>query len=124
MAEPGNNLFQPLFDEFRRIVREEIAAALGDSKQAATVKEWLSAKECAARYGLPPNWFEGKGRTGQIARTKRDAMCSLRAATWPAVDLKAGRFSVRFNLSDNDRGLPLTSAAEDQNEQAGNSPAA
>jgi integrase len=29
-------------------------------------------------------------------------------ATWPAVDLKTGRFSVRFNLSDNDKGQPLS----------------
>ena len=28
-------------------------------------------------------------------------------ATWPAVDLKAGRFSVRLNLADNDKGQPL-----------------
>jgi excisionase family DNA binding protein len=70
MSEPGNNLFQPLLDEFRRIVREEIAAALGDGKQAAVVKEWLKAKECSALYGLPPSWFEEKGRAGEIARTK------------------------------------------------------
>jgi hypothetical protein len=69
MNEPAN-LFQPLLDEFRRIVREEIAAALGDGKQAAIVKEWLKAKECSAVYGLPPSWFEEKGRAGDIARTK------------------------------------------------------
>ena len=69
MSEPVN-LFQPLLDEFRRIVREEIAAALGDGKQAAIVKEWLKAKECSALYGLPPSWFEEKGRAGEIARTK------------------------------------------------------
>lgn len=69
MGEPVN-LFQPLLDEFRRIVREEIAAALGDGKQAAIVKEWLKAKECSALYGLPPSWFEEKGRAGEIARTK------------------------------------------------------
>jgi len=28
-------------------------------------------------------------------------------ATWPAVDLKAGKFHVRFNLADNDKGKPL-----------------
>jgi integrase len=28
-------------------------------------------------------------------------------ATWPAVDLKAGKFNVRFNLADNDKGKPL-----------------
>jgi excisionase family DNA binding protein len=70
MNEQGKNPFEPFFDEIRRIVREEITAALGDSKQAAIVKEWLSAKECAALYGLPPTWFEEKGRAGQIARTK------------------------------------------------------
>ena len=70
MNEPGKNPFDPFFDEIRRIVREEMAAALDDSKQAAIIKEWLSAKECAALYGLPPTWFEEKGRAGQIARTK------------------------------------------------------
>ena len=28
-------------------------------------------------------------------------------ATWSAVDLKAGKFSVRFNLADSDKGHPL-----------------
>jgi integrase len=28
-------------------------------------------------------------------------------ATWPAVDLKAGKFNVRLNLADNDKGEPL-----------------
>lgn len=59
-----------ILEEFRSIVREEIAAALGNNKQAAIVKEWLSARECAAVYGLPPTWFEEKGRADQIARTK------------------------------------------------------
>ena len=65
MNEPGKNPFDPFFDEIRRIVREEMAAALGDSKQAAIIKEWLSAKECAALYGLPPTWFEEKGRAAK-----------------------------------------------------------
>jgi len=52
MSEPGS-LFQPLLDEFRRTVRDEIAAASGDSKQVAILKEWPSTKECAALCGLP-----------------------------------------------------------------------
>jgi hypothetical protein len=28
-------------------------------------------------------------------------------ATWPVVDLKAGKLNVRFNLADNDKGEPL-----------------
>jgi integrase len=28
-------------------------------------------------------------------------------ATWPALDLKTGKFSVRFNLAGKDRGQPL-----------------
>jgi excisionase family DNA binding protein len=70
MNEPGKNPFEMLLDQFRSIVREELAVALGDTKKAAVIKEWLSAKECSALYGLPPTWFEEKGRTGQIARTK------------------------------------------------------
>jgi excisionase family DNA binding protein len=70
MSEAGKNPFEPFFDEIRKIIREEIATALGDSKQAAVGKEWLKAKECSALYGLPPSWFEEKGRAGEIARTK------------------------------------------------------
>lgn len=60
MSEPGKNPFEPFFDEFRRIVREEIAAAangnghgklltaeeLADALQVhkATVYEWVKSK--------------------------------------------------------------------------------
>ena len=70
MNEPAKDPFELLIERFRQVVREEIAAALGDSKQAAIVKDWLSAKECSKLYGLPPTWFEEKGRAGEIARTK------------------------------------------------------
>jgi len=60
MSEPGRNPFEPLFEEFRRIVREEIAAAangiahgklltaeeLAEALQVhkATVYEWVKSK--------------------------------------------------------------------------------
>ena len=70
MSEPVKNPFDLLVDQIRAVVREEIQAALGGSKQAAIVKEWLKAKECSELYGLPPSWFEERGRAGEIARTK------------------------------------------------------
>jgi excisionase family DNA binding protein len=72
MAEPVQNPFAPFFDEFRRIVREEIAAALqnGNGETPAGEKDWLKAKELAKLYGLPKTWFEERGRAGEIERTK------------------------------------------------------
>jgi excisionase family DNA binding protein len=70
MSEPSPDLFDLLLQKFRLVIREEIESALGDSKQAAIVKDWLTAKECSKLYGLPPTWFEEKGRAGEIARTK------------------------------------------------------
>jgi excisionase family DNA binding protein len=69
MPEQVQNPFAPFFDEFRRIVREEIAAALNDRERAAP-KDWLRAEELADLYGLPKTWFEERGRAGEIARTK------------------------------------------------------
>jgi hypothetical protein len=70
LNEPAKNPFELFFDEIRKIVREEIESALRDTKQAAIVKDWLSAKECSNLYRLPPTWFEENGRAGEIARTK------------------------------------------------------
>ena len=74
MNEPTKNPFQPLFDEFRRIVREEIAAALGDSKQAAIVKEWLSAKECGA-IRATADMVRGKGQGRGDSQNQTGTLC-------------------------------------------------
>jgi hypothetical protein len=69
MAE-NLNPFAPFFDEVRRIVREEIAAAMANGQTPAANKEWLKADELAVMYGMPKTWFEERGRAGDIARTK------------------------------------------------------
>ena len=68
MNEPVKNPFDALLDSFRQIVREEITAAIKAQKQP--VKDWLRADELAVLYGLPKTWFEERGRTGEIERTK------------------------------------------------------
>jgi excisionase family DNA binding protein len=71
MSDPIKNPFEPFFDEVRRIVREEIAAALqSQGKATAADKDWLRAEELAGLYGLPKTWFEERGRAGEISRTK------------------------------------------------------
>jgi helix-turn-helix protein len=72
LNESPKNPFEPFFAEVRRIVREEVAAALhnGNGKTPAAEKDWLKANEAAELYGLPKTWFEERGRAGDIARTK------------------------------------------------------
>jgi len=66
------NPFDLLLEQIRAVVREEIAAALqnGNSKRSTADKDWLRAEELAELYGLPRTWFEERGRTGDIERTK------------------------------------------------------
>ena len=73
MSEQVKSPFEPFFEEIRRIVREEIGAAIGQLNGPMGVpdnKEWLKAKEAAQLYGLPQTWFEERGRAGDIKRTK------------------------------------------------------
>jgi excisionase family DNA binding protein len=56
-------------EEFRAVVREEIATALASQKKTAE-KQWLRASDLAELYGLPKTWFEERGREGVIARAK------------------------------------------------------
>lgn len=71
MSEPTKSPFDAMLDAFRRVVREEIAAAIQTRQQASlTNKDWLRAEECAELYGLPKTWFEERGRAGDIARAK------------------------------------------------------
>jgi excisionase family DNA binding protein len=70
MSEP--NLLAPLFLEIeklvRRVVREELANLNGS--KPLSEKEWLKASELSELYGLPKTFFEGRGRAGEISRTK------------------------------------------------------
>ena len=70
MAESLKSPFDMLVDQIRAVVREEIAAAIGNGLKPAAEKEWLRAEELAECYGLPKTWFEERGRDGEIARTK------------------------------------------------------
>jgi len=69
MSEPATS-FETLLEAIvRRVVREEIAAALNQSANGHQ-KEWLNSKELAEAFSLPATLFEEKGRRGEIARTK------------------------------------------------------
>jgi excisionase family DNA binding protein len=66
------NPFDLLLEQIRAVVREEITAGLqnGNGRRSAAEKDWLRAEELAELYGLPKTWFEERGRSGDIARTK------------------------------------------------------
>ena len=61
MAEQVQNPFAPLFDEFRRIVREEIAAAANGNGH-----ELLTPEELAERMKLPVSWVYEQSRQNSI----------------------------------------------------------
>lgn len=69
MSADNPNPFDLLLKQFRAIVREEIAAALGNGHKQVE-KDWFKADELADLYGLPKTWFEERGRAGDIDRTK------------------------------------------------------
>jgi excisionase family DNA binding protein len=71
MSESAKNPFDLLLEQFREIVREEIAALRTElNGNGAVDKDWLKASEAAQLYGLPKTWFEERGRAGDITRTK------------------------------------------------------
>jgi len=63
------NPFDLLLEEIRQVVREEIAAAMANGKRPAP-KEWMTAAELSALYSMPKTWFESRGRSGDLERTK------------------------------------------------------
>jgi excisionase family DNA binding protein len=63
MNESVKNLFEPFFDEIRRIVREEIAAAL-DKKQPTKLQ--LTLEEAAQRLNVKPSSLGSKVRAGEL----------------------------------------------------------
>jgi excisionase family DNA binding protein len=54
--------------ELREVIKEEIKGL--QMNNGHSTREWLKAEELAAEYGLPKTWFEERGRSGEIARTK------------------------------------------------------
>ena len=65
MTEPSQNPFDPFFEEIRRIVREEIKAANGDS-----VSELLTPEQLAEKLKLPVSWVYEQSRLGNIPTHK------------------------------------------------------
>jgi excisionase family DNA binding protein len=61
MNESGKNLFEPFFDEIRRIVRDEIHAASSNG-----TKELLEPEELAARLKVPVSWVYEQSRQDNI----------------------------------------------------------
>jgi predicted DNA-binding transcriptional regulator AlpA len=59
MREPVKNPFEPFFDEVRKIVREELAAALsnGADRPAAEKERLLTPDEAAALIGVDKKWL-------------------------------------------------------------------
>jgi excisionase family DNA binding protein len=58
------NPFAPFFDEFRRIVREEIAAAAnGNGHDSPTL---LSATAAAKLWDVPKSWISEAARRGEL----------------------------------------------------------
>ena len=61
MANQAQNPFTPFFDEFRRIIREEIAAAANGNGH-----ELLTPEGLAERMKLPVSWVYEQSRQGSI----------------------------------------------------------
>jgi excisionase family DNA binding protein len=59
--DEAKNPFEPFFDEFRRIVREEIKAAIKTSDSPL-----LTPEELADRLKLPVSWVYEQSRQGNI----------------------------------------------------------
>jgi len=66
MSEPVPNPFAPFFDEFRRIVREELAAAMNGTGHAKP----LTAKELAAELKLNKATIYQRVKAGEIPYLK------------------------------------------------------
>jgi excisionase family DNA binding protein len=62
MSDPIKNPFEPFFDEVRRIVREEIAAASNGNGN----RELLGPEELAKRLKVPVSWVYEQSRQDNI----------------------------------------------------------
>ena len=65
MNEQGKNPFDPFFDTFREIVRQEIARAIGNG-----TSELLTAEQLAEKLKLPVSWVYEQSRLGKIPTHK------------------------------------------------------
>jgi hypothetical protein len=70
LSEPGKNPFEPFFDEIRRIVRDEIKAAMNGN---GAKSELLTPKQLAEKLGLrnekgelTVSWVYEQSRQGNI----------------------------------------------------------
>ena len=65
MSEPQKNPFEPFFDEFRRIVREELREILNQNANQEP-KLLYSTKEAASLLGVPETWLGRAARQGLV----------------------------------------------------------
>jgi D-aminopeptidase len=63
MSEPAKNPFEPFFDEIRKIVREEVAAAL-NKKQPTRLQ--FTKEEAAQRLNVKPSWLGARVRAKEL----------------------------------------------------------
>ena len=65
MIEPQKNPFEPFFDEFRRIVREELREILNQNGNQEQ-KLLYNMKEAASLLGIPETWLGRAARQGIV----------------------------------------------------------
>ncbi len=58
-----NNPFEPFFDEVRRIIREEIQAALANRRPVDQKGNYLTPEQAAKIMGVEVNWLYRHRRT-------------------------------------------------------------
>jgi len=68
MSEIVTNPFDPFFDEIRRIVREEIAAALANGNGTQEVDKLLDPREAAELLNVKVGWLYRHSKTLPFAR--------------------------------------------------------
>src|SRR5215470_10908936 len=66
MNEATKNPFEPLFDEIRRIVREELKAATNAKNSNGHSPSLLSAAEAAKLWDVPKTWISEAARRGEL----------------------------------------------------------
>ena len=65
MSEPQKNPFEPFFDEFRRIVREELREILNQNGNQEP-KLLYNMKEAASLLSVPETWLGRAARQGLV----------------------------------------------------------
>jgi len=56
--------------EIKALVVEAVREVLAENEKRPERKDYMTAKELAAEFGLKRTWFEALGRAGEIPRCK------------------------------------------------------